>query len=128
MENNDMRLVLDEIKALREEMNDKFVGVDKKFGDKFDGLDKKIEDKFNGLDKKLDDFRDGVDRQFVLVHDKFEGVDRQFGLVHNELSQIKENLSNLTTESRSHHKHTDEKLDTLEYAAQKMSYQPEKRI
>ncbi|UJL45602.1 hypothetical protein KFZ58_14530 [Virgibacillus sp. NKC19-16] len=105
MENSDMKLILDEIKAL----NEKVDGVDKKLDEKVDGLDKKFGEKIDSLDKKLDDFRDGVDRQFAFVH--------------NDLSNIKEDLGNLTAESRSHHKHTDDKLETLEYVAQKMSYQ-----
>lgn len=94
MENSDMKLILDEIKAL----NEKVEGVDKKLGTKVDGLD-----------KKLDDFRDGMDRQFAFVH--------------NDLSNIKEDLGNLTAESRNYHKHTDDKLETLEYVAEKMHYQ-----
>ena len=64
MENEILNKILEEVKTLRTEMNERFENVDKRFEE----IDNKFECKFEGLNNKFE----GLNNKFEGLNDKFE--------------------------------------------------------
>ena len=81
MENEMLNKILEEVKSLRTEMNERFENVDKKFEE----MDNKFECKFEALDNKFEG-------KFEGLNDKFEGLNSEFKEIKKELNQLRKDF------------------------------------
>lgn len=72
---------------LDHELNDRFVGMDRRF----DRLERLIVDRLDGVDQRLD----GIDQRVDAIDQRLAGVDRQFEGVGQRLDGIDERLDGI---------------------------------
>ena len=82
MENEMLNKILEEVKSLKTEMNERFEKVDKRFEE----MDKKFEGKFEVLDNK------------------FEGLNNKFEVLNAEVKELKKELKQLRKDFERHDK------------------------
>ena len=89
MENEMLNKILEEVKSLKTEMNERFEKVDKRFEE----MDKKFEGKFEVLDNK-----------FEGLNNKFEGLNNKFEVLNAEVKELKKELKQLRKDFERHDK------------------------
>jgi hypothetical protein len=80
--------ILNEVKALREDMNRRFEAVDRRFeavDRRFEAIDRKFEEmredmnrRFEAMDKRFEEMREDMNRRFEAVDKRFEAMDKRF--------------------------------------------------
>ena len=89
----EVALVVNELRALRTEMNQRFDQVDQRF-DQVDQRFEQVDQRFEQVDQRFEQ----VDRRFEQVDQRFDQVDRRFEQVDQRFDQVDQRFDDFQTE------------------------------
>ena len=93
----ELAAVLEELRAFRAEVDERFKKVDERFkkvDERFDEIDERF-DEIDERFKKVDERFDEIDERFKKVDERFDEVDERFKEVHQRLNEIERSIDRL---------------------------------